>query len=398
MSIVLTADQQNAYSEIVNLLTTPRKELVINGFAGTGKTTLVNTFLEEWPQFVALSGGTYKELDVYLTATTNKAAGVIGGETIFALLGLTIFNDYKTGDVCISQKNAKHKYNSLIIVDESSMVDAKILKVIRELCKDCKILYVGDKYQLNPVGLTYSPIFDSDIPSVEMTTQNRQDENSYLFTVIQQIREWVRTGVKPKLVAGDNVTFINDIGLKEFVTNPGFNDKILTYTNDSCIDLNQYVRYARGLPMEFYSEGATVMSNTTDTSSKAKSKRIYTDKEYTITDIGTEQNYKDLLTYRECCLNGHPVRIPTCPRTFKNLLNKFKSQKNWSKYFGIKESFIEVRDAYAVTTHKSQGSTYDRVLINLTNFKRCPDKLMRARLLYVAISRTKTEVFLYGEL
>ena len=96
MSIQLTQDQQDAYAAIITLVTTPQQTLVIEGGAGCGKTTLMNTFMQEWPQLVALSGGAFKDVDVVLTATTNKAADALANATkretttIHSLLGLRV--------------------------------------------------------------------------------------------------------------------------------------------------------------------------------------------------------------------------------------------------------------------------------------------------------------------
>ena len=81
MTIQLTQDQQDAYAAIITLVTTPQQTLVIEGGAGCGKTTLMNTFMEEWPQLVALSGGLFNDVDVILTATTNKAADALANAT-----------------------------------------------------------------------------------------------------------------------------------------------------------------------------------------------------------------------------------------------------------------------------------------------------------------------------
>lgn len=73
MSYTLTADQQTAYSAIVDLVTSNQTELVLLGGAGVGKTTLVKTFIDEWPTICQLSAGALKDMPVVLTATTNKS-------------------------------------------------------------------------------------------------------------------------------------------------------------------------------------------------------------------------------------------------------------------------------------------------------------------------------------
>lgn len=69
-------------------------------------------------------------------------------------------------------------------------------------------------------------------------------------------------------------------------------------------------------------------------------------------------------------------------------------------YQALKRKFADIRPMYACTVHKSQGSTYDEVFINLTDFKRmyASDPKMTARLLYVAFSRAKHRVYLTGDI
>jgi ATP-dependent exoDNAse (exonuclease V) alpha subunit len=62
------------------------------------------------------------------------------------------------------------------------------------------------------------------------------------------------------------------------------------------------------------------------------------------------------------------------------------------------ENWIDLRAAYAQTVNKSQGSTYDRVFIDLDDIRRCNSGDQIARMLYVAVSRAREQVFLTGDL
>ena len=54
----------------------------------------------------------------------------------------------------------------------------------------------------------------------------------------------------------------------------------------------------------------------------------------------------------------------------------------------VLDSDVDVmQHAYAITVHKSQGSTYDNVLVLTPNILTCPGHSTRRRLLYVAYTR-----------
>ena len=51
--------------------------------------------------------------------------------------------------------------------------------------------------------------------------------------------------------------------------------------------------------------------------------------------------------------------------------------------------------AYAVTVHRSQGSSYNNVLVDMRNVNSCSDEAVHRQLQYVALSRTRKDVLLY---
>lgn len=67
-------------------------------------------------------------------------------------------------------------------------------------------------------------------------------------------------------------------------------------------------------------------------------------------------------------------------------------------YYSLKEQFPDLRPRDAATIHKAQGSTYNQVFIDLSDLSTCRNPDMAARLLYVAFSRAKERVVLYGKL
>jgi ATP-dependent exoDNAse (exonuclease V) alpha subunit len=76
----------------------------------------------------------------------------------------------------------------------------------------------------------------------------------------------------------------------------------------------------------------------------------------------------------------------------------FQAKKLYGVIAEMESYFIDLRAAYACTINKSQGSTYDRVYIDLEDVRKCKNPNLLARLLYVGVSRARHQVFLTGSI
>ena len=91
---------------------------------------------------------------------------------------------------------------------------------------------------------------------------------------------------------------------------------------------------------------------------------------------------------------------------------KFKSRQSselWKMYYQMINSFTTPFDmyydnrlirkktfdyGYAITLHKSQGSTINNVSIDMKSISQCRDEMEKRQLQYVALSRTKNNVYI----
>ena len=73
-------------------------------------------------------------------------------------------------------------------------------------------------------------------------------------------------------------------------------------------------------------------------------------------------------------------------------------RKDWGPMFDVRDSFIDLRGSDAATVYKAQGSTYDTVLLDLSDINRAHTLDQAARLLYVGASRARQKLYLWGEL
>jgi ATP-dependent exoDNAse (exonuclease V) alpha subunit len=79
-------------------------------------------------------------------------------------------------------------------------------------------------------------------------------------------------------------------------------------------------------------------------------------------------------------------------------LKSAKANYQYSLVERIDSQWIDLRGAYASTVNKAQGSTFDRVFIDLDDIRRCNSGDQIARMLYVGVSRAKQQVFLTGDI
>lgn len=183
------------------------------------------------------------------------------------------------------------------------------------------------------------------------------------------------------------------------------NSRILAYTNARVMQFNDYIRELRQLPDE-YTVGEFLVNNS---AIQLKRMMLSVEEELTIThaspvtelqmiEPGVELEIRRVELKTAIGLVVPEVMLPVNRPHFSQLLAYYKRIKNWSVYYHLKNSFPDLRQRDAATVHKSQGSTYDTVFIDLGNLSTCHQPNMVARMLYVAFSRAKTRVYLYGNL
>jgi len=70
------------------------------------------------------------------------------------------------------------------------------------------------------------------------------------------------------------------------------------------------------------------------------------------------------------------------------------NRKLWPQFWNFKDAFHKVRHSYAITAHRSQGSTYELVFVNWRDILLNQNRQEAFRCLYVACTRPKKKLFL----
>jgi ATP-dependent exoDNAse (exonuclease V) alpha subunit len=408
----LTDDQINANKEFNNfMLAENEKYMVIQGKSGSGKSTLVKYILATIEQrrkmyALLLCGKNNNEFDVKVTATTNKAASVLEDfieekvTTIHSLLNLIIKSNTSTGSVSLTKKqNYCLIRNTLIIIDEASFISDELFKILDETTINCKILFVGDWNQLTPVKQKSVIMKNMDCRKVIINQIMRN--SGIIMQVGEQLANTVETGLfapiltdNLNLIHADKPTFkrLIDEAFTSFEYNQDY-AKVLAWSNKRVIEYNSYIRSHLGLDDNFVSN-EIVLTN-----------KPIMHKNFTVQTDSFVRIEKIYNCYNNNTINGVNVKIkgenfflPNNQEDVWVLLKKLAKEKQWSNYFYIKENWLDLRSIYAGTIHKSQGSTYDKVFIDLDDIGKCNLLFDVARMLYVAITRARNQVILYGNL
>lgn len=424
--VVLSPSQQAVVDAFPHFLMSDDKEMTISGPAGTGKTFLVQQLTVLLPAqnaIVQLLDPSIPKRNFTYTATTNKAAEVLRGtlnrptSTIHSTLGLRVQNDYTTGkQILVPHSPPAPLSHSVIFVDEASMINDQLARAIRDALRkweDCKLVFIGDKYQLPPVKEDICVVFRDGAPNVHHLTEiQRQAKDSPIIQLATQYRElldapsetWpeIRSDGQSIFHYQDKDAYFDAIRREYTGSHDPDDVRIVAWSNDRVNNYNHWIRQKILGHNTRYAPWDLVTTN----------KPLFIDKQmmaptdYRLEIEGVEAGQDDIeginvdgwwISFTEFG-SDKTVFQPRDWKRVKAIQRAFAKDKNWGPYFTIKDNWADLRPIHANTVHKAQGSTYKKVFVDMADIGRNTRWRDVVRLLYVAITRASHEVHIFGDI
>lgn len=430
----------------------PDDYFVLKGFAGTGKSTLTSKIivdLSEQDWNMVACAPTNKAVGVIQEKVREAAQERVLAATFKSLHSVCGLRMVETDDgdhvVTDTGLGSLDQFN-LAIIDEGSMMDtATLLRSVQNMRGNCLILIIGDPAQLPPiVEKAVAKVFR--LPQGAMlNTVTRQAAGNPLIAASMKIRERNRAddfiagadddffagmGAEDRVQASDLMEWLDGsmvrgskalLGMCVDYQRQGIDARILSYRNATVLNNNQAAHY------ELYPESGRVPFSVGErviVQSACKAEDIATGK---TVDLATSEElvieYVDrdehpsypgvkayLIIMKDDLGNSVKVYTPTLMTAFKHRCNELFDRVNEvnrqlkrgyeqkladqlklarGAAWGFKNSFAEIRHVYGMTTHKTQGSTFDIVLIDLPDLMTMQSSFEYNCALYVAVTRPR---------
>ncbi len=423
----------------------PSEILVLKGYAGTGKTSLIPALVEVLPLF------NFKYL---LMAPTGRAAKVMSGYTKRSAFTIhkIIFKqiaDPGSGSLKFSRLKNYNK-NTVFVVDEASMLSeddnygqAGVLSQLMDFVFEHptnKLILIGDTAQLPPVGQDKSPALDRQFIEhkfkrsaleVELTEVMRQQQNSGILINATNLRAQLKTNtVNIQLetkqfkdvykMTGEKL----EDGLRYSYDKYGSeNTMVVCRSNKSALLFNNHIRMGLLYRQEEVEAGdhLMVVRNNYHYVPENSPSGFLANGDYLW--VKKMVNTEDMYGFRFATLEFQLVDLPEAePFEAKVILDTLHThtpaltpEQNKELYAAVLEDYrditnkkllneklredpylnaLQIKYAYAVTCHKSQGGQWKSVFVDQGYITEEQINKEYIRWLYTAITRASNELYL----
>ena len=355
---------------------------IISGGPGTGKTTIINAITKLYIEDKKLGPADILE-NIALLAPTGRASKKMASST--NLPAYTIHRYLKwykdSNDFFYNEFNKTN--HRLIIVDEVSMIDIELFNaLLNGISPGVKLILVGDTFQLPSVGpgLVLDDLIGSDYFNfVPLNQIYRQSDNSYIPYLAKEIKN--NDLSEEFLTKKDDYSFFQtkSIQIKDAI------EQIIKISLGKKIDEKSMQILA---PMYKGENGIDNLNNILqkiyNPASSGKNEITYLDVIYRegdkvlqlVNDLDNNVFNGDI-GYIES-INGNKIEID-----FEGNIVEYE-----------KKNLKQIKHAYAITIHKSQGSEFEHVIMPISNSYY---KMLYNKLIYTGVSRAKKTLTIVGD-
>ena len=444
--MVPTVEQEHAI-DVFSLFMTDRDDhvvMILRGSAGTGKTTLAGAIVRAMNVL---------KQKMILLAPTGRAAKVFAlnaGHPAYTI-HRRIYRQKSAGDISAFNLNFNNNRDTLFMIDEASMIANQgygesafgsgcLLDDLVQFVysgQNCRMVLVGDKAQLPPVGEDESPALMSDVLRAygmkvyecDLNQVLRQSEDSGILWNATRIRTLIDDWILPKIrfqgfadivrVPGDELieslaTSYSRVGMDETMVitrsnkraniyNQGIRNTVLDREDELCrgdqlmIVKNNYYWTEQSKEISFLANGDIAVVQRVRNVQELFGFR-FADVTMTLPDYDSYELTATVI------LDSLTTESPALSREQQEQLynavmedyadiplkaDRIKQLKK-DKYFNA----LQIKFAYAVTCHKAQGGQWAHVYIDqgyMTDDMLTPNYI---HWLYTAFTRATEKLFL----
>ena len=446
-----TKEQEHAL-DVFSLFMTDRMErtvMILRGSAGTGKTTLAGAIVRA---MVAL------KQKLVLLAPTGRAAKVFSQNAGHAAYTIhrRIYRQKSAGDLSAFSLNDNLNRDTLFIIDEASMIanqgygdsafgsgcllDDLMQFVYQNSASNCRMLLIGDKAQLPPVGEDESPALLADVLrgygmhvyECDLNQVLRQGEESGVLWNATQIRQMITHDEMTQLpkirftgfadiqmvpggelidalsssyyrVGVDQTIVVTRSNKRANIYNQGIRNMVLDREEELCggdqlmIVKNNYFWTEGSKDIPFLANG--------DIAVVRRVRNVHELYGFRFAEVTMQfPDYDDYELTATVCLDTLTTEAPALTREQQEQLfnavmedyadiptkpERIKKMKS-DRYYNA----LQIKFAYAVTCHKAQGGQWAHVYLDqgyMTDDMLTPDYI---HWLYTAFTRTTEKLFL----
>lgn len=452
-----TAEQATAVDVFCSFLFDRDEQsvMLVRGCAGTGKTTLAAAFVK------TLAALNQKLVMLAPTGRAAKVLSLYAGHTAYTI-HRRIYRQRTAGDMSAFNLNDNLQSNTLFIIDEASMIansgsldtnfgSGRLLDDLIQYVyngRNCRMMLIGDRAQLPPVGEEESPALQSDFLSgyglkvfdCDLNEVLRQSRESGILFNATRIRTacspaGLMIDVLPKIrlkrfadicvVNGDELietmaTSYSRVGIDETMVvtrsnkraniyNQGIRNMILGREEElSSGDMLMVVRNNYHWEMPSEGDNGQAAQSFIANGDRMRVRRIRNIRELyglRFADITVEfPDYDDYEITATAILDTLTTESPALTREQMEILynnvmedysdiplkaDRLKKLKQ-DPYFNA----LQVKFAYAITCHKAQGGQWEHVYLDqgyVTDDMLSPDYI---HWLYTAFTRASEKLFL----